>query len=83
MEPKAGHCVRLIAVRALSPWPWWPQKQHVAFGLLAGLALLACPLFGVGWVRGDARGVEIWGRFGLKGVALADERGVGWRCCCL
>ena len=55
--PNAGHWVLLMAVLALVPWPWRPQKQHAV--LLFGR--------GVGVVGGH---LGVAGRLGLWGVAL-------------
>lgn len=74
VEPKAGHCVLLMAVRSRSPWPWRPQKQQVALLLVGALLVVVCPLFGVGWVLVGV----VWGRLGLKGVALGGL-GLCWR----
>ena len=55
--PNAGHWVLLMAVLALVPWPWRPQKQHTGLLFGCGVGVVGCRL-----------GVADW--LGLVGVAL-------------
>ncbi len=38
--PNAGHWVLLMAVLALVPWPWWPQKQHAVLVFRCGVGMV-------------------------------------------
>ena len=96
VEPKAGHWVRRIAVRALSPWPGLPQKQQMALPGFGGLPSMwgglvpRCGGLWAVWFGGCCSWWRVWRGGTLlspiatgQGVLLicAVIEGIGGGCC--